>query len=297
MSDVAASPAARRGTPLLPLAAILVAMLSVQFGASYAKRLFPLIGAQGTTALRLGIAALLLGIILRPWRSMPTRASLPPLLIYGASIGAMNLMFYMALRTIPLGIAVALEFLGPLAVAMATSRRTIDFLWIALAIAGLAVLLPIGRSLHAVDAGGALFALGAGGGWALYIVFGQRAGALHGARTTAWGTAIGAVLILPIGIAHAGAALFAPGILLSGAVVAVMSSAIPFSLEMVALTRLPTQTFGTLMSVEPAIAALTGMAFLGETLGLVQWLAIAAVMLASAGTALTARPAATRLPD
>jgi inner membrane transporter RhtA len=285
------------GVSPLPLLAIVAAMVSVQGGASFAKRLFPVVGAEGTTALRLGLAALLLSVLMRPWRARFDRRSFWPLIGYGASLGAMNMMFYLSLRTVPLGIAVALEFLGPLAVAMMSSRRIIDFAWIALAIGGVAVLLPIGSGLHSVDPGGAALALGAGIGWAFYIVFGQRAGALHGAQTTAIGTIIAALAVVPIGVAHAGAGLLASPVLLSGLVVAIFSSALPYSLEMFALTRLPANTFGTLMSLEPAIAALAGLTLLGETLTMVQWLAIGAVMLASAGTALTARATTLALAD
>lgn len=287
----------RRRTVLLPLAALLVAMVSIQFGASFAKRLFPVVGAEGTTALRLGLASIILFAVLRPWRSRLSRASLPALLVYGASLGAMNLLFYMAIRTVPLGIAVALEFVGPLAVAMVSSRRAIDFAWIALAVAGLALLLPAFGAAEAIDPAGAALALAAGGCWALYIVFGQKAGAAHGAQATAFGSIVAALIVMPIGIAHAGTSLLAPPVLLTGLVVALLSSALPYSLEMIALTRLPTRTFGTLMSGEPAVAAVIGFAVLGEALTPVQWLGIGAVMLASAGTALTAHPAATALPD
>ncbi|MDB5682552.1 MAG: rhtA [Sphingomonas bacterium] len=287
----------RRRTVLLPLAALLVAMVSIQFGASFAKRLFPVVGAEGTTALRLGLASIILFAVPRPWRSRLSRASLPALLVYGASLGAMNLLFYMAIRTVPLGIAVGLEFVGPLAVAMVSSRRAIDFAWIALAVAGLALLLPAFGGAGSIDPAGAALALAAGGCWALYIVFGQKAGAAHGAQATAFGSIVAALIVMPIGIAHAGTSLLAPPVLLTGLVVALLSSALPYSLEMIALTRLPTRTFGTLMSGEPAVAAVIGFAVLGEALTPVQWLGIGAVMLASAGTALTAHPAATALPD
>jgi inner membrane transporter RhtA len=297
MTEPTGKAVAPSGVSPLPLLAIVVAMISVQGGASYAKRLFPVVGAEGTTALRLGLAAILLAIVLRPWRARIDRRSIGPLIGYGVSLGTMNMMFYLSLRTVPLGIAVALEFLGPLAVAMLSSRRAIDFAWIALAVAGLAVLLPIGPSLHGVDPAGGALALGAGVGWAFYIVFGQRAGAVHGAQTTALGTAVAAMVVVPIGVAHAGAGLLAGPVLLSGLIVAILSSALPYSLEMIALTRLRTNTFGTLMSLEPAIAAMAGLTFLGETLTPLQWLAIGAVMLASAGAALTSRPAAVALAD
>jgi inner membrane transporter RhtA len=141
-----------------------------------------------------------------------------------------------------------------------------------------------------------MYALGAGIGWALYIVLGQKAGAAHGADTVTLGTSIAALLALPIGIAHAGSALFAPALLPLALGVAVLSSALPYSLEMVALTRLPTRTFGTLLSLEPAIAAIAGVGFLGEHLGVLQWLAIAAIIVAAAGTAMSVRQPATEPP-
>lgn len=295
MTDLA-SPAPRGLAA--PLAALAAAMVSVQLGASFAKRLFPLVGAEGTVALRVGIGALLLAAVLRPWRVRLTRASLPPLVAYGIVLGLMNLTFYLAIARVPLGLAVAIEFVGPLAVAALASRRAPDLACVALAVAGLSLLLPTGGSLHGLDPVGVGLALAAGVCWGLYILFGQRAGAAHGVLAPALGTAIAALVAVPVGVAHAGVALLSPPVLLAGLFVAVLSSAIPYSLEMVALTRLPTQTFGTLMSAEPAVATLIGLVVLGEALTPLQWLAIAAVMLASAGSAFgAARPAAAALPD
>ena len=284
-------------SPALPVVALLVSVVSIQYGASVAKGLFPAVGAEGATALRAGLGALILIAVLRPWRTRPPATSLRPLLLYGASLGAMNLMFYMALRTIPLGVAVALEFSGPLGVAVASSRRISHFAWIGLAAAGLAVLLPLGRSVGGIEPHGALLALAAGGCWALYIVFGQKAGALHGAQTVALGAAVAAVVVFPFGLAHAGLALFQPSILLRAVVLAVLSSALPYSLEMVALTRMPARAFGTLMSLEPAVGALMGLLVLHEALAPIQWLAIAAIVVASIGTTLTVRAAPLALPD
>jgi len=275
---------------LVPFAAFLVAMVSVQYGATFAERLFPAVGAQGATALRLGLAAIVLVPLLRPWRARLSLRTLPALIAYGASLGGMNLLFYMALRTLPLGIAVALEITGPLAMAVAFSRRWIDLAWTGLAVAGLLFLLPLGRSGHSVDPVGVLFALGAGALWALYAIFGQKAGAQHGPAATALGIAIAALLVAPFGLAHAGAALFTPAVLLSAVVVAIFSSALPFSLEMVALTRLPTRVYGILTSLEPALAAIMGFVFLHERLTVVQVVAIAAIMSASLGTAATMKP-------
>lgn len=275
---------------LLPIALLVIAMTSIQSGASLAKGLFPLIGPEGTTALRLSLAALILALIMRPWRSRPNVAAWRSLVGYGLSLGSMNLLFYMSLKTIPLGIAVALEFTGPLALALLSSRRLLDFVWVALAVFGIWLLLPDTRSSDHLDPLGMGLALGAGLCWALYILFGQKAGAAHGSQTVVFGTLIAALLVSPIGLSQVGGALFSVDLLPVALAVAVMSSALPYSLEMLALTRLPARTFSILMSLEPAIAALSGLLFLSERLAPSQWLAIGAIILASAGAAATIRP-------
>jgi inner membrane transporter RhtA len=261
-----------------------VAMVSFQVGASVAKQLIPLIGAPGTAALRLGLSAILVIVLQRAWRTIPARKVWPVILAYGLSLGAMNFVFYFALRSIPLGIAVAIEFIGPLGVAVFASRRRVDYLWVALAAAGLLLLLPIRATEHRLDPVGVLCALGAGLGWALYIVFGQKAGRAHGAAASTWGLIVAACLIVPLGIADAGRALLAPWIWTFGMAVAVFSSALPYTLEMVALRRLSAKTFGTLMSFEPAIAAIAGVAILHEHLTPTQWVAIGFIIVASVGT-------------
>lgn len=273
----------------LPVGMLLIAMASVQTGASLAKSLFPAVGAQGTTTLRLIFASILMLIILRPWRTTFTAASLRTVLIYGIALGGMNFLFYMAIRTIPLGIGVALEFTGPLAVALLHSRKITDFVWIALAVTGLALLIPMGQA-DSLDLTGALYALGAGVCWAAYILFGQKAGADHGVQTAALGVVIAAVFIAPIGATHAGSALLDPALIPVALGVAILSTALPYTLEMIALTRMPVRTFGTLMSMEPAVGALSGLLFLHENLSLTQWLAIGAIIIASAGATLTTRP-------
>lgn len=274
---------------LFPIGLLLIAMASIQSGASLAKSMFPLIGAQGTTTLRLIFASIIMLLILRPWRVRVTRNTLRNVIIYGMALGCMNFLFYMALQTVPIGIAVALEFTGPLAVAIFSSRRPIDFLWIALAIVGLLLLLPAGHGGQALDPVGAAYALGAGVCWALYILFGQRAGAEHGIQSAALGVVVAALFVAPIGIAHAGSALLTPALIPMALGVAVLSTALPYSLEMVALTRIPARTFGTLMSIEPAFGALSGLLFLGEVLTITQWLAILAIITASVGTTLSMR--------
>ena len=285
---------ARTASLIVPIAALLGAIVSVQYGASLAKGLFPAVGAEGTTALRLVTGALILGVVMRPWRVRLNRRVLPALIGYGVTLAAMNLLFYLALQTIPLGIAVSLEFTGPLAVATLSSRRRIDFLWIGLAVAGILLLSPPIHTEHPIDPLGAAYALGAGASWALYIVFGQRAGAELGHQTTALGMTLAVILVLPVGLAHAGTALFKPPILLSALAVGLFSSAVPFSLEMVALTRMPARVYGTLTSLEPAFGALMGMILLQEMLTLSQWIGIAVVVAAALGAAVTMRkPAAT----
>jgi inner membrane transporter RhtA len=273
----------------LAISALLISMVSYQCGASLAKHLFPQVGAQGATAYRLGFSALILLLWRRPWRRSGGQRDGRVLWGYGLSMGAMNLVFYLSLRTIPLGIAVALEFTGPLVLALAGSRRLLDFVWIALVVAGLALLLPLRAQSQALDPVGVMYALAAGVGWALYIVLGKKAGAVYGADTVTLGISIGALLAIPFGIAHAGTALLSPALLPYALGVAVLSSALPYSLEMVALTRLPARTFSTLLSLEPAIAAVAGVALLDERLSPLQWLAIMAIIVAATGTALSVR--------
>ena len=273
----------------LAIGVLLIAMVSYQCGASLAKHLFPQVGAQGATAYRLGLSALILLLWRRPWRRVHSGKDWRVLWGYGLAMGAMNLVFYMSLRTIPLGIAVALEFTGPLTLAMIGSRRLIDFVWIALVIGGLLLLLPLQGQVHALDPVGVMYALAAGVGWVLYIVLGQRTGAAYGADAVTLGTSIGALLAIPFGVAHAGTALLSPSLLPYALGVAFLSSALPYSLEMISMTRLPARTFSTLLSLEPAVAAMAGVTLLGERLTTLQWLAIGAIIIASAGTALSVR--------
>ncbi len=273
----------------LPVVVLLIAMISIQGGASLAKSLFPLVGAPGVTALRLALGTIILAIVFKPWRLRFTREQRLPLLFYGLSLGGMNYMFYLSIQTVPLGIAVALEFTGPLAVALFSSRRPVDFIWVILAVLGLWYLLPLGENVAHVNLSGAAFALGAGACWAIYILCGQRAGEEHGPATVALGSLIAAIVFVPLGALQSGELLWHWSILPLGIAVAVLSTALPYSLEMVALTRLPTRTFGTLMSMEPAMAAISGMVFLGETLALQQVLALMAIVIASMGSTLTLR--------
>jgi inner membrane transporter RhtA len=268
-----------------PVGALLAAMVCFQSGAVLAKGLFPVVGAVGAAALRLAIASAILFAVWRPWRMRLTWREARTIMVYGVAMGWMNLFFYLSLRSIPLGIAMALEFTGPLGVALAASRRPSDFLWVLMAVLGVLVLLPLGFGSQSLPPVGVACALAAGACWALYIVFGRKAGAAHGGRTTALGTLIGAVFIVPIGLAHSGTQLFSTAILPAAIGVAVLSSALPYSLEMFAMPRVPARTFGVLMSLDPALGALFGLIFLGETLTLIQWGGLASIMVASAGSA------------
>lgn len=277
----------------IPFLAVLGSVTALGVGTSWAKHaLFPVVGAQGTTAVRVGLSALLMLMLWRPWRWRLTRADAQAVALYGAALGAMNLMFYLSLQTLPFGLAVAIEFAGPLAVAIWSSRRAVDFVWVALAIAGLALLLPLGLSGSTLDPLGVLYSVGAAVFWALYIVFGKRAGHLHAGQSVSLGLLVAALVVVPVGVAHAGAALLSPSVLLVGVAVAAISSALPISLEMMALKRLPKEAFGIMISMEPAVAALLALALLGERLDTVQWLAIGCIVAASMGSAATAR----RLP-
>ena len=288
MSRPSASAGLRAALPaVLPYACLVSAMVSLCAGTSFAKTLFPMVGAAGTSAYRVGFSALILCLIWRPWRFPLARKDLIAVVAYGAVMGAMNLCFYMSLRTIPLGLAIAIEFTGPLSLAMIHARKPIHFVWIALAVAGLALLLPLGDTSLNLDPVGVAFAAAAAVFWALYIVTGQRTGHLHGGRSVALGMTTAAVVIAPFGLAAGGAALLNPVAIGLGLVVAVVSSAIPYSLEMVALRGISKRSFGVMLSLEPAVGALAGLLLLGEDLAPRQWLAIAFVIAASVGTVAT----------
>jgi inner membrane transporter RhtA len=276
------------GGTLGPGLAILASMVSVNAGAAWAKGLFPLVGSQGVTAVRVGLAALIMLAIVRPWRTLPARRDAANLAIYGLMLGCMNLLIYGAFARIPIGIAVAIEVVGPLGVVVLSSRRARDFGWVALAAVGLWLLAPVHEGVAPLDPVGVAYALGAAFCWAMYIIFGKRVSTLNGGQAVAWGMLAAALFTVPVGAVHAGAGLLAPAVLAGGLAVAVLSSALPYSLEMAALARLPRRVFGILVSAGPAFAALAGWVVLGERLTGMQWLAIVLVMVACGGAAATA---------
>lgn len=277
-----------------PLLAVLGSVTAVTLGTSLAKHLFPVVGAQGTAALRVGIAAVILLLVWRPWRWPLQRAQLTAIVHFGLALGAMNLLFYMALRTIPFGLAVAIEFSGPLAVAIYHSRRPVDGVWLLLAIVGLGLILPWGdrAATAALPLEGLACAAGAAVCWALYIVLGRRLRGVRSGQATAWGLLCAALLIVPLGAAQAGVKLLDPSIWGWAVMVAVVASIVPYSLEMWALRRLPPATFGIALATEPVMAALMGLLLLQEQLHLSQWAGIACIMTAAMGSAVQPTAAA-----
>jgi inner membrane transporter RhtA len=267
---------------------VLGGVASVQLGAAIATKLFDDLGPTGTVLLRTGFAAVILMAIWRPGVPRARSRAARDAVLFGIALAAMNLSFYEALDRIPLGIAVTLEFTGPFAVAVAGSRRAGDLLWIALAAAGIVLLSP---GVHgSLDGLGVALALVAGVFWAAYIYLAARVGReFSGGEGLALAMVLGTVLLLPVGIAGGGGALGSPGLLATGLAVAVLSSAIPYSLELEALRRLPKGTFGVLMSLEPAVAALVGLIVLGQDLSGSEVVAIALVVVASAGALGSAR--------
>lgn len=286
------SPRDKVPAPLYALGAI----ASVQLGATVARHLFDVLGATGTVFLRVGFGACILLAIARPrWPRFESR-QWRAIVLFGLVIAGMNLCFYQAIARIPLGIAVTIEFIGPLGVAIAGSRKALDFVWAIMAAAGVAMLSIGGGNVTQL---GALLALGAAAGWAAYIVLSQRVGRLvPGPDGLAVALSVGALALLPFGIAAGGRRLLDFRNLGIGLVVAVLSSAVPFSLEFAALRRLSSQVFGILMSLEPAMGAAAGYLFLGQRLSLRDLIGIGLVMVASAGATRTAagRPAATDVP-
>lgn len=269
--------------------AMSVAMISIQSGASLAKQLFPAFGGAGTAAIRILFAALLLALWFRPWKARTGRDNWRSILLYGLSLVAMNTSFYMAIERIPLGVAVAIEFLGPLCVTIASSRKMTDGVWTGLAVGGLALLAPWGQADTHLDPMGVALALCAALCWALYILFARWAGREHGTQAVSLGMIVAAVVALPVAVTCAGPELFHPRILALALLVALLSSAIPYGLEMIGLRHLPAVTFGILLSLEPAVSSIAGYIFLGEALTVLQWTAVAAIMAASAGAAITTR--------
>lgn len=274
---------------MVPFLMVLGSILFLSIGTSLAKTfLFPLVGATGTTALRTGFSTIILLMLWRPWRAQITLGDLRYIALYGVTLGVMNLCFYLSIQTIPFGLAVAIEFIGPLSVTLIYSRRPIDFIWIAFAVTGILLILPLGNNQSALDATGVLFALCAAFCWALYIIFGKKLSHLHSGHTVAIGLIFASMVTFPVGIIDAGNIMAHPYLVLMGLLIALFSSSVPMSLEMAALKRLPHKTFGILVSMEPAIVAIIAFFMLSEHLTFIQVIAIAFSITAGMGSAMTA---------
>lgn len=266
-----------------PTFLVILSIISIQIGAAFSKALFPEVGSAGMVFLRVGFGAISLFALCRPKWTEKIQQSIKILIGFGVVMALMNLSFYAAIERIPIGIAVTIEFIGPLGLAAMRSKRWLDILWVVLAFLGLLLLTPIGG--ENLDFWGVLFALIAACFWAMYILLSAQIGkSVPGIEGLCWAMVVGAIILAPVGIISAGGALLQPRLLAIGFAVAILSSIIPYSLEMVALRSLPINVFGILMSLEPMCAAIAGLVILGETLTLRSMVAIVLVSVAAAGT-------------
>lgn len=273
-----------------PIPAVLLSILSVQCGAAIAKGLFPGIGPIATASLRIGLSAIILLIAFRPNISKLSHKQWKYVTLYGLCLGAMNMVFYMAIARIPIGLGVTLEFIGPLVVAIFGSKKLVDFVWVALAATGIVLITPLTN--NGLDPIGILLALLAAAFWGAYIVLGGRISKImSGGQAVSIGMVFASLLIIPFVFLDGGLARLNPHLLTLGLALALLSSAIPFTLEIRALKQLPARTFSILMSLEPAVASITAFVFLQERLSLKECLSVAFVVIASAGSSLTARRA------
>lgn len=271
---------------------LLIAMISLQSSGSLAKVLFNQFPILTVSAMRLLLSAIILAVIFKIWKISFKKVKWSSILSYGMALAGMNLLFYLSISRLPLGIAVSFEFIGPLSVALYYARQKFDFVWVGLAIIGLILLFPFDQTSQNLDLLGVIFALAAGACWALYIVAGQKSSGVSGNHTVCLGMFVGTALLLPMALFSSFPIdVFEPSNFVYFVALAVLASALPFSLEMIALRNLSALSFGTLMSVEPAVAALSGFIFLGEQLLWNQWLALATIICASIGCTFTTQQA------
>lgn len=282
-----------KNTPYVQaLVLLIIAMISVQSSGSLAKILFHDFPILTVAAMRLLFGALILALIFKIWQINFRQVKWQAIISYGFALAGMNALFYLSIDRLPLGIAVSFEFVGPLSVALYYARQKFDFVWVGLAILGLILLFPFDQVSEGLDLIGIGFALGAGACWALYIVAGQKPSGISGNHTVCLGMFIGMLCLMPVALFSGfSIAVFEPSNFIYFIALAVLASALPFTLEMIALRHLTALSFGTLMSVEPAIAALSGFIFLGEQLLWNQWLALATIICASIGCTYTTQQA------
>lgn len=270
-----------------PVPAVLLAIISVQGGAAIAKSMFPFLGATATVALRIGLSAIILMLAFRPNLKNVSGTQWKMVTLYGISLGAMNLSFYLSLSRIPLGLAVTLEFIGPLLLAIFTSKKGTDLIWALMATTGIILIAPWSNNTS-IDWIGILLALLAGAFWAAYIIVGGKTSKImDGGQAVSVGMVVASCVVLPFALVDGNLFRATPSLLAMGFAIALLSSAIPFSLEMNALKHIPAKTFSILMSLEPAVAAVFGLLFLSEHLSIYEWMAITLVIGASTGSTLT----------
>lgn len=293
MTPEPASPKSAASLP--PIPALLASMVSLQFGASLAKGLFPALGAAGSTFVRVILSALIMLLVFRPPLHRLSAQQWRAAAVYGVALGGMNLTFYLALQYLPLGLAVAIEFLGPLTIAVFSSRRAADLVWVLLAAIGIVMITPLGAELtgthNALPWTGLLLALGAAFCWGLYILIGAKVSRLFDGMLGVSAGMLCAAVVVGIGASVLGFSLahLTPALLGTGLLVALLSSVVPYSLEMVALRSLPRRLFSILLSLEPAVAALMGFLVMHERLSVVQLLAIVCIIVASGGATWSGR--------
>lgn len=279
-------------TYLQAIILLLIAMVSVQSSGALAKVLFEHFPVLTISAMRLLIGSLILAIFFKIWQTDFTQVRWKAIISYGFALAGMNALFYLSIQRLPLGIAVSFEFIGPLSVALFHARQKFDFIWVGLAILGLVLLFPFDKASQSLDPIGIAFALGAGACWALYIIAGQRPTGVSGNHTVCLGMFVGMLCLMPIALfIGMPATIFEPSNFIYFLALAILASALPFSLEMVALRNISALSFGTLMSLEPAIAAFSGFIFLSEQLLWTQWLALATIISASIGCTVTTQRA------
>ena len=283
---------------LQALVLLFIAMISMQSSGALAKTLFDQFPVLTISAMRLLLGSLILAVIFKIWQVNFKQVKWSSIISYGIALAGMNALFYLSIHRIPLGIAVAFEFIGPLSVALFHARQKFDFIWVGLAILGLALLFPFDQAKQSLDPIGIAFALAAGACWALYIIAGQRPSGVSGNHTVCLGMFVGMLCLMPIAIfSGLSFAVFEPSNLIYFIALAILASALPFTLEMIALRNLTALSFGTLMSLEPAIAAFSGFIFLGEQLLWTQWLALATIICASIGCTYTTQKAKKKAED
>lgn len=277
--------------------AIILAMVSITIGASLAKSMFSSINPEGVTFLRLTLSAVILFFVLRVWEVKFNRKNLVSVCLYGCTIAGMNLFFYLSIKTIPIGVALAVELIGPLFVSIIFSQKRSDFLWAVLAAGGIYLLIPLSASASELDPIGLAYAAAAGFFWGAYIIVGKKAGIQHGAKAPALGLIIASLMLLPIGVEALALSHFNIDLVLLAVLVALLSSLVPLVLEMKALRHLPTKTYGVLTSGEPVLGAIAGFLILREQLGLIQLIGIAIIVFASIGSVLSPSQASKQIPS